>query len=177
LAIIKRLSAHQALWKDSAWVVENGFLWTFKGDSASVRPVRHQTFADLGFTPSDLVVKEVKTKPEEMGYRQLRTYVATMQAMGGNALRWNVDLAFKVAMPFTCAIVILLGVPIAAQYRRSGIVISIGLGLLISFIYFAFQQVGRVLAYNGELAPQAAAWLGNAIFILVGFVLYARVRK
>jgi lipopolysaccharide export system permease protein len=173
----RRLSTREAVWKDSAWVVESGYLWTFRGDSASMKPVRNQVFGSLGFSPSDLVVKEVKISPEEMGLWQLRQYIATLQTLGGNTQRWNVDIAFKIAMPFTCAIVILLGVPIAAQYRRSGMALSIGMGLLISFLYFAIQQIGRVMAYNGEVSPALAAWAGNVAFILVGIFLYARVRK
>jgi lipopolysaccharide export system permease protein len=175
--LVRRLNAREACWKDTAWVVNSGQLWRFHPDSTVSQTVHDQIFSDLGFTPADLVIKEVRTEPEAMGYWQLRRYVATLQIVGANTLRWNVDLAFKEAMPITCAIVILLGVPIAAHYRRSGIVLSIGMGMLISFIYFAFQQIGRVIAYNGSLSPLVAAWLGNAVFILVGGFLYLRVKK
>jgi lipopolysaccharide export system permease protein len=175
--LVRRLNAREAIWKDTAWVVASGQLWVFHPDCTVSRAIHDQTFSDLGFTPADLVIKEVRTEPEAMGYWQLRRYVATLQIVGANTLRWNVDLAFKEAMPITCAIVILLGVPIAAQYRRSGIALSIGMGMLISFTYFAFQQIGRVIAYNGSLSPLTAAWLGNGVFIIVGIVLYLRVRK
>jgi len=171
----QRLTARQATWKDCTWVVEKGQLWTFNSDSSFSRNVQQRAFGDLGFSPSDLV--KVQTAPEEMGYWQLRGFVSRLKTMGGDPSRWLVELAFKTSMPFTCAIVILLGVPIAAQYRRSGMVVGMGMGLLISFIYFALQQFGKVAGLNGDLSPQLAAWIGNGVFIIVGIILYWRVGK
>jgi lipopolysaccharide export LptBFGC system permease protein LptF len=56
-------------------------------------------------------------------------------------------------------------------------VLGMGIGLLISFIYFALQQFGKVAGLNGDLSPQLAAWIGNVAFIIVGIFLYWRVRK
>jgi lipopolysaccharide export system permease protein len=166
----ERINARMAIWKDSAWWVENGQRWVFYNDSTALQPLKNQRFTDLGFQPADLA--KVQTTPEEMGYWQLRRYVLRTRDLGGDPQRWEVDLAFKTSMPFTCAIVVLLG-----AYRRSGLVLSVGIGLLISFIFFALQQVGRIAGYNAQMQPYSAAWLGNAVFILVGILLYARVRK
>ncbi len=171
----QRLDARQAVWQDSVWVVQSGQLWTFNPAGMTYRRLRQEPCDYLGFLPADLV--KVQTDPEEMGYWQLQRYVARMKEMGGNPLRWTVDLAFKLAMPFTTVIVILLGVPVAARYRRSGMVMSIGIGLLASFVFFALQQIGRVMGYNAQLTPVQAAWLGNAVFIMVGALLYVQVRK
>jgi len=171
----ERLIARQAVWKDSIWIAQKAQLWRFYSDSAGVQRIPQQAFGNLGFTPTDLV--KVQTNPEEMGYWQLKGFVRRLQTMGGDPVRWLVELAFKTAMPFTCAIVVLLGVPIAAQYRRSGMVVGMGIGLLISFVYFALQQFGKVMGYNGDVSPQLAAWLGNGVFILVGTVLYWKVGK
>jgi lipopolysaccharide export system permease protein len=97
--------------------------------------------------------------------------------MGGDPMKWSVELAFKTSMPWTCAIVVLLGIPIAAHYRRSGVTLAFGIGLLISFIYFALQQFGKVMGFNGILTPQMAAWIGNFVFIIVGVLLFWKVEK
>lgn len=173
--IKERLSARKAVWEDSAWVVENGRQWFFYSDSVAYRSIPNQPFYDLGFKPADLV--KVQTEPDEMDYWQLGSYIARLRQMGGDPLKWSVDLAFKVSMPWTCAIVILLGVPIAAHYRRSGIALTFGIGLFISFVYFALQQIGRVMGFNGVLGPWEAAWVGNVVFLGVGLVLYWRVGK
>ncbi|RJP79236.1 MAG: LPS export ABC transporter permease LptG [Candidatus Zixiibacteriota bacterium] len=173
-ALVQRLEAPQATWRDSLWYVPAGRVYHFEPQGVRLETVMNRAF-DLGFRPSDLMKEQIN--PETMGYWTLREYVDRLQITGGDPLRWRVDLAFKTAMPFTCAIVVLLGVPIAARYRRSGIVFSIGIGLMVSFIFFAFQQIGRVMGYNGTLPPHLAAWIGNGVFILFGLLLYAKARK
>lgn len=171
----ERLIARKGSWNDTSWVLEKGKEWFFFGDSTGVDQFTKRSFTDLGFVPPDLM--KVQTNPEEMDYWQLGGFVKRLRQMGGDPQKWMVELAFKTSMPWTCAIVILLGVPIAAHYRRSGISLSFGIGLFISFIYFALQQVGRILGFNGVLHPMAAAWLGNVVFIFFGMILYWRVEK
>lgn len=170
-----RLIARKAAWVDSSWALEKGRSWFFQGDSIRFHEFDQQTFQNLGFTPSDLI--KVQTDPEEMDYWQLADFVQELRSMGGDPRKWEVELAFKGSMPWTCAIVILLGIPIAAHYRRSGVSLAFGIGLFISFIYFGFQQIGRVMGYNGTIEPTVAAWVGNVVFILIGILLYWRVEK
>ncbi len=171
----QRIVARKALWRDSSWVIDIGSRWTFYPDSSVRRQFTDMTFSDLGFGPSDLI--KVQTDPEEMGYWQLDNFVTRLRDMGGDPQRWSVELAFKTSMPWTCAIVILLGVPIAAHYRRSGVSLSFGIGLFISVVYFGLQQIGKVLGFNGALEPHYAAWAGNLLFLLVGIFLYWKVEK
>lgn len=171
----QRIITQKATWRDSAWVVDGGKQWHFHPDSTTMQQFSVRSLYDLGFVPEDLM--KVQTEPEEMGYWQLQRFVNRLKVMGGDPLKWEVELAFKTSMPWTCAIILLIGIPIAAHYRRSGISLSFGIGLLISFIYFALQQIGRVIGFNGMLIPLAAAWLGNAVFIAMGIFLYWRVEK
>ncbi|MCX6640616.1 MAG: LptF/LptG family permease [bacterium] len=173
--MVRRVTAPKALWLDSTWVLESGRKYFYSPDS--IRQVRfvREPFANLGFKPSDLA--KVQTDPKDMGYWQLLDFVQKVRDMGGDPHKWEVELAFKQAMPWTCAIVILLGVPIAARYRRSGVSLAFGIGLLISFLFFAMQQTGRIMGYSGSLEPFIAAWTANLTFTVVGMLLYWRVPK
>ncbi|MFH1736111.1 MAG: LptF/LptG family permease [bacterium] len=174
--MMHRIIATKAVWRDSGWVAEQGKEWFFQDNSIQFRRIdQPRTFDDLGFVPADLI--KVQTAPEEMGYWQLKRFVERLQMMGGDPLRWMVELAFKLSMPWTCAIVILIGVPIAAHHRRSGVTLAFGIGLFISFLFFALQRVGQVMGFNGLMDPGIAAWIGNVTFIIVGLVMYVRVEK
>jgi lipopolysaccharide export system permease protein len=173
--MVERVFASKAVWQDSTWALEGGKHWVFTPDSLRLKRITREIFPELGFSPSDLV--KVQTDPKEMGYWQLLDFVERSREMGGDPHKWEVELAFKIAMPWTCVIVILLGVPIAAWYHRSGVSLSFGLGLLISFTFFAMQQTGRIMGYSGSLEPFIAAWTGNITFSVVGLFLYWRVPK
>lgn len=171
----QRIFAQKALWKNSSWVADKGKEWFFSGDSIALKNYSKRTFHNLGFVPEDLM--KVQTDPEEMDYWQLDQFVKRLKIMGGDPVKWSVELAFKTSMPWTCAIVVLLGIPIAAHYRRAGVTLAFGIGLLVSFLFFALQQIGKVMGFNGVLPPQAAAWIGNFVFIIVGILLYWKVEK
>ncbi|GAB4171893.1 MAG: LPS export ABC transporter permease LptG [Calditrichia bacterium] len=120
---------------------------------------------------------EVEIKPEEMSFSELKKFIHRLENMGLSPQKWLVDLHMKVAYPLTNLIVLLIGAPIASRKRRSGPVLGIILGFVVSFIYFVFLRIGQVLGHRGTLDPLIAAWIGNFIFILVGLILIIKVRK
>jgi len=130
---------------------------------------------DFKFTPDDLI--RVNIEPDEMSYKDIQSLINRLQAAGIRGLRWSVDLAFKFAQPFATFIIVLFGVPFASFRRRGGLVLGFGLSLLVCFVYFGFQQVGKILGYGGELSPLVAAWIGNAIFGVIGLGLVWRAPK
>ncbi|MBU1636140.1 LPS export ABC transporter permease LptG [bacterium] len=173
--VAKSVTADEISWSKDHWVLKNAVTLSFD----ELQPVRtHQDSiirADLNFTPEDL--KRVNIAPEEMSYPDLKNLVARLQAGGNRAGKWIVDLAFKISQPFATVIIVLFGVPFAAYRRRGGIVLGFGLSLLVCFVYFGFMQTGKILGYSGAIDPIVAAWTGNIVFAVFGFVLLIRVPK
>ena len=65
----------------------------------------------------------------------------------------------------------MIGASIASRLRMQSAALGFGLSVAISFVYYAFMRTGQALGHNGALPPYVAAWLGDAVFGLVGVVM------
>jgi lipopolysaccharide export system permease protein len=106
-----------------------------------------------------------------MSYSELKIFIAEMDRIGAEIRKWVVELYLKISYPFSNFIIILFGAPIAAQKRRSGTAVGIGISLMVCFIYFMIMRTGQVLGHQGTIVPWLAAWIGNIIFGLAGIFI------
>jgi lipopolysaccharide export system permease protein len=88
-----------------------------------------------------------------------------------------VELYLKISFPFANFIIIILGIPLAANPRRSGGTVGFGLSITISFIYFVILRAGQSFGYNSSLPPLLAATIGNIIFLIIGLLMFIKTRK
>ncbi len=172
--IARRLTAKKLIWFKDEWRLSNVIEREFTGSGERI--TQHATMGvKLNIVPSDMV--ELRVEPEEMSLQELLRFAHRIEATGGEAQRWWVDIHSKVALPFAGVIIILFGVPVSAVRRRSGVIFGVTISLLISFIFFGFMQVGKVLGYKEILDPWLAAWIANIVFFFIGFVLYLRAPR
>jgi lipopolysaccharide export LptBFGC system permease protein LptF len=82
----------------------------------------------------------------------------------------------RLAMPWTCLIVVLFGIPAGATTARSGALAGIVLALTFLFGFYALMQVGTFVSIRGLIPAWAGAWLPNAIFLAVGALMLARLK-
>lgn len=170
-----RVVADSLRYLDNSWVFISPKVTEFRERDIVMNERDSLRRSDFMFTPDDLV--RLNIEPEEMSYKDIQSLVGRLQAAGIRAQRWSVDLAFKFSQPFATFIIVLFGVPFAAFRRRGGLILGFGLSLLVCFVYFGIQQVGKILGYGGTLSPFWAAWIGNVIFGFFGLLLVWRAPK
>ncbi len=175
--IRERWDARYMVWRDSLnyWVLHEITRRTFANDTETITKLDSFRYEDTRILPEDLV--DLQLKPEEMNYRELKSFVEKMENLGADARKWVVDLYMKVSYPFASFIIVLFGAPLASRKRRSGPALGFALALLISFVYFLFLRSGQVLGHNGTLEPWLGAWIGNIVFGVGGVLLMIWARK
>ena len=87
------------------------------------------------------------------------------------------ELYLKLLFPLSNLIMVLVGAPLALRNSRAGKASGIGLAILLAFIFFSLLRFGQTLGHNGALPPLVAAGLADVVFILIGFLLLARVSR
>lgn len=83
----------------------------------------------------------------------------------------------KIAFPVACLIVVLIGVPLSATKKRSGLALEAGISILVGFIYLGLQQTFATLGYKGEIPPWLAAWFPNLLFFAIGLAMLWKAQK
>jgi lipopolysaccharide export system permease protein len=79
--------------------------------------------------------------------------------------------------PFSAYVLTLIGVALSSRKVRGGVGLSLGLGILLSFVYILFIQFANVFALKGGLPPIIAVILPNLIFGLLGIYLAIKAPK
>ena len=82
----------------------------------------------------------------------------------------------RLALPWTCLVVVLIAIPFGAGSGRRNVFVGVASSILICFAYFVLQQVCLAAGAGGKLPPWVAGWLPNLSFGLAGLYLTARVR-
>lgn len=172
-----RIDAKTVKYEDGRWVFYDGYLRAFDDTDAeiSAQPFDRMPIP-LAEKPEDFL-KEQK-EPQEMNLAELYAYVHQLKRNGSDCHKELVELNRKIAMPFGCVILAILGIPWGWSMKKySGVVVSFGVCLLVAFFYLGGLQIGQALGNSGVLSPFLSMWLMNMIFAVVGPVLLIRQNR
>jgi lipopolysaccharide export system permease protein len=128
---------------------------------------------DLALSVSDATT--VASKDEDPRTMTIPDLIATIQeraARGQPTEELRVSFHQRFAAPLACLVFILLGTPLAARVRRSGKGISVGLTIVLAFIYYILMVFGQAMGKNGILPPFWASWLPNLVLGGLGVFLF-----
>lgn len=167
--------ARKAVWRNGRWRFEDGMTRTFRRDGSIKVDEFSKKYIDVPERPEDFLQEE--KEPEAMKYLELVSYIKSLEASGVDATREKVELYLKLSVPLANLVVVFLGAPLALQSHRSGMAFGFGLAVLLGFGLWGALAVGRALGQDGTLSPAAAAFFPDALFLLIGLVMLARVRN
>ncbi|MDI6739606.1 MAG: LptF/LptG family permease [Candidatus Edwardsbacteria bacterium] len=175
-AMKKRIDARSGRWAGRHWVLEKVTVRKFNPDG-SEDVAQFDAYVLAGFDETPQSFSKKQPLPDEMGFFQLRTFINQLNRSGVDAQKFVVDLYLKISFPFANLIILIFGLPLLANARKSGTAMGFAISLLICFVFWGMLQTGRALGHNATLPPVLAAWLPNAVFGAVGAVLMYRAPK
>jgi len=74
----------------------------------------------------------------------------------------------KFSLPFACAAFFIFAFPVGLLTRRSGRAVGFGVGLIVSIMYWGLLVAGQTLSPKLAMSPGLAAWIPNAVVLLLG---------
>jgi lipopolysaccharide export system permease protein len=111
-----------------------------------------------------------------MNVLELWDYIDTIESEGYDATSYRVDLQAKIAFPFVCIILCILGLGIGVNKKlKDSLALVVALGIGVAFLYWTLYSFCLSLGYGGVLPPLVAAWTTNFVFLSAGVLnlLYA----
>jgi lipopolysaccharide export system permease protein len=174
-SMIRRIDARMFLWKEDGWQLKYGILRDFSRETTKYTKFDTLNIKLAGITPEELL-KE-RTKPEEMNYTELKTFITDLKRMGTKTTRWEVAKNSKLSYPFANLIILIFGATLASTKRRSGPALGFILALTVVFVYFFIFKFGEILGQNGEISPLLASWLANIVFGTAAVVALMKTRQ
>jgi len=111
---------------------------------------------------------------QELTLGELRQRAAELRAQGGNYHPPLVEFHKKLAIPFSCVLFTVVGVPLGSRFRKGGRGLSLAISAVCALGYYMLIVGGEALADRGLVPEALAMWLPNLLIALAGSVLLLR---
>jgi len=161
--------------EDRGWILQNGHLRRIQPGGEELT-WRFDELVAPGLTEKPEELLEEPRDDELMTYEEMGRLADIIRRSGGDPQKLLVEREQKLAIPVATLVIILFGAPLATSSQRGGAAFGIGISLGSTILYLVLFKVLGAVGESGALSPVAAAWTPNAIFLLAGLVLLARVR-
>jgi lipopolysaccharide export system permease protein len=172
-----RVDAKQAHYENGQWIFSNGFFRIFDDTGAELSC---QSFDQMNFSlaekPGDFLKEDVE--PWELNILQLYSHIQRLKQSGTDDHKEWVQFHKKIAFPFACITLALLGVPWGWSLGKySGVASSFGICMIVAFSYIGGMQIFETLGTSGTLPPLASMWIANLIFGAGGIWMLLRKNR
>ncbi len=158
--------AGKALWLDGRWWFTDVTVQSYKenGDlSGPPELVLQKEMRDLRETPQTFLM-EIKD-PQYLSASEMRHYLQSKRDLSSSTRsRLLVDMHSRLAAPFACLIVTLIGVPIGAHTGRRGAFAGIMIAMSLFFGFYILQLVAQALGKQELIPAFLGGWLPVIIF-------------
>lgn len=174
----ERIQARKAYWMDGRWWFVELIIQKFDRDSNPMGPPKfqaHREMVELTEVPEDFI-NEIKD-PEFLSSVEILKFLKTHRNLSKDTIaRVRVDLHNRLAMPWTCLIVMLIGIPFGAQTGRRGAFLGALLAIGLFFGFYVLINFAIALGKKEVIAPWLAGWTPNIFFLALGYILIHRMR-
>jgi lipopolysaccharide export system permease protein len=170
-AMKRIVSAKRGIWRDGEWWLEDGKAFEVREDR-SVKLLFAFARQKLPLQLGPAEVAQTSQRPAEMSAWQLWGHISVMGKQGADLAPLWVLFHLKIAVPWACVILAVLGASLGVGPQRSGAGVGLAMSVLIVFAYYVVMSFSRSFGEAGIIPPAAAAWLPNLIFLAVaGFLV------
>jgi LPS export ABC transporter permease LptG len=172
--LLARLDARRAHWSPEGWELSDGAFREF-GPRGEVQTVPFVLTA-LDLQEEIEAFTKIQKQTGAMSYRELRDYIARLEATGFQVKKYTVELYSKLSFPLVNLVMVLVAIPFSLQSPRGGRLFGVGLAIAIMAGYLVVHYVALAFARADLLPPLIAAWTANVIFLGLGTSLFLRAR-
>ncbi len=108
---------------------------------------------------------------EILNYRQLHRRLTP--EFDARLRTWFYD---RLATPWTCLVVVLIGVPAAAASGRRNVFVGVAAAIFLAFAFFVLKEFSLAAGAGGYLPAWLSAWVPNLAFGGAGVIALNRIR-
>jgi LPS export ABC transporter permease LptF/LPS export ABC transporter permease LptG len=172
----RRVYADRATWDpvQNTWVLTGGWVRDFEdGSVKDYTPFRATSLAEMTEPPT-YFQRDVHPA-DQMNWRQLDDYIASLRKAGFDTSRLTVQWYEKFSWPLIATIVVLLGAPFAFLVGTRGAISGLAVAVGISIVYWAASALLESMGTAGLLPAVLAGWAADTIFVFLAVYFFLRM--
>ncbi|MDR1509645.1 MAG: LptF/LptG family permease [Synergistaceae bacterium] len=170
------ISAPKGEWTDGLWWLLDGQVFEVRDDGKVDMLFRFdRQKLNLDMQPEEIDADAAD--PEEMNLRELYMMMRNADKQGNNAGALRMMFHLRVAVPWASVVLVLVGASVGSRPQRSSSSMGFGLSVVIVFCYYVIMSFCKSLGEADFMPGLLAAWMPNAVFLIVGTILIRRANR
>lgn len=94
--------------------------------------------------------------------------------MGDDTRELFVELGNRFSFPMASFIISFLGLALGGRYVRGTSAVSLGICVILGYVYYIVRASFEAFATNGIMNPFISGWIPNILFLIIGIILLYR---
>jgi len=176
--ITKKIVANKGVYSDNVWRFYQSITYNFDKAGQVIDEPIYQEEEIMAIPESPVEFVSQRQRPDFMSLAQMDDYIWKLSKSGANSIIRNlkVDYYQRIFFPFSCAIIILLAIPFSLIMRRRATGLSsIGIAILVSFLYYILNAVSIAFGKGSILPPVLAASLIHILAVIFAVYMINRL--
>ncbi len=175
-SIRRIVSAPRALWQDGEWWLEFGQVFEVvrTGEVKKLFGFEKQRM-NLAMAPADIGANS--SDPEEMSLKELYLTMRNAEKQGNDVGKIWMLFNLRIAVPWASVVLVLVGASVGSRPQRASSSMGLGLSVVIVFAYYVIMSFCKSLGEANFIPGVLAAWIPNAVFLLIGSILANRANR
>ncbi len=155
----------------------NGDIHRFEPEAHIFQKVKFDTYDMRLELAKTFAAIEKKLKDKEMSIDDIQKKMEEVKRAGGDTTSYEVEIHKRYAIPFTCVVFALIGVPLGIQPHRSGRSYGFILSILILLAFYISLTASEILAVRKIMPAYSAGWIPNLLFLVLGIYLLVKTAR
>lgn len=180
----ERIDAETAKWKNNTWKLKNVTIYNIREGRVATAPE-----IEYPYIESPRIFQKDLRKTEEMALIELIKYQRRLSEAGFKNTKLTVDISARLSYPLINLFMLLFGMSLSlgGAFHKNFIerimkggkvgsgIITAGLGLAISLIYWLGYAFFLSLGYAATIPPVSAPWIIPTLFAAGSIYLYRQI--
>lgn len=174
------VTADSAVWNpmESTWDFFNGTIYVVSPDASYRNILRFENQQlKLPRAPLDLASKDRDSA--QMNIAQIKERMEIVRVGGDTKKirRYELRIQQKLAFPFACMVLGVVGAALGTRPQRTGRATSFGICVVVIFVYYSLIVATEALGLSGIISPFMGGWLPDLFgFAAGGWLLFRSAR-
>src|SRR3982751_6377612 len=176
--IVMSYSAARAYYRPETktWDLENVRLAYYDAAGNITKEEFRPTITIEHWSETPFRLSSANVQAEYLSVPELRQYLHFNADFPATLLApFKTHLQYRLALPWTCLVVVFIAAPLGIGFSRRGILSSVAASIVLVFSMNFLTHLFLALGEGSRIPSWTAAWLPNAVFALIGlYLLYLR---
>jgi LPS export ABC transporter permease LptG/LPS export ABC transporter permease LptF len=133
---------------------------------------------DSAYTSGEQVLEASQPSEVHYPFREMKTgELKRYSRTGKDWIEARIELHRRMAFPFACLTLALVGIPLGVSSRKGGKSAAYVTALFLAFFCYYFAFMAIIGLAKQRAVPVEAIWTPNAAFLVAGLILIARLER